>query len=100
MEIKILSKEHINDVVLIHKQAFSDFFLTQLGDDFLTTYYACFRKDQNGILLGYFENDELCGFCASTTLSKGFNTQLIKKKFNLLFMDWNKTTFFKSESIN
>lgn len=81
MEIKILSKEHISDVVLIHKQAFSDFFLTQLGDDFLTTYYACFRKAQNGILLGLFENNELCGFCASTTLSKGFNTQLIKNNF-------------------
>lgn len=86
MEIRIISKEQINKVVLIHKQAFNDFFLTQLGDDFLNTYYACFRKSQNGILLGFFENNELCGFCASTTLSKGFNTQLIKK--NLIPFSW------------
>jgi len=77
MEIKIVSKEDISQVVDVHKASFKDFFLTELGDHFLSVYYNCVRKDKRGILLGFYEEGKLYGFAAATTVSKSFNTHLI-----------------------
>ena len=79
MEIKEVLKEDISQVVEVHKNSFQGFFLTELGDHFLALYYDCVRHDERGILLGYYDEGELFGFCAATTLSKGFNKHLIKK---------------------
>lgn len=79
MEIKEISKEDVTKVVCVHKDSFKGFFLTELGDHFLKVYYDCVRKDERGILLGFYDEGALFGFCAATTLSKGFNTQLVKK---------------------
>jgi ribosomal protein S18 acetylase RimI-like enzyme len=79
MEIKRLLKSDIENVVRIHNDSFKNFFLTVLGDSFLKVYYNSIRKNNKGILLGIFDNGELCGFCAATNLSKGFNEQLILK---------------------
>lgn len=82
MELREVKREEIHQVVQVHKASFHGFFLTELGDHFLKVYYDCVRKDSKGVLLGYYENDQLYGFAAATTLSKGFNKHLIKK--NLL----------------
>lgn len=79
MQIKKALKEDIPQIVEVHKNSFKGFFLTELGDHFLTSYYDSVRKGEEGVLLGYYDEGELSGFCAATTLSKGFNTQLIKK---------------------
>ena len=78
MEIKKALKKDIPQIVEVHKNSFKGFFLTELGDHFLASYYDSVRKDKKGVLLGYYDEGELFGFCAATTLSKGFNTQLIK----------------------
>jgi len=76
-------KEEIDKVVSIHENAFTGFFLTSLGRPFLKLYYKSVSKHKDGILLGYFdENNILCGFCAATMNSNGFNKSLVKK--NLL----------------
>lgn len=77
MEILSISKQEIPQIVSIHNLAFKDFFLTQLGDRFLNIYYTSVLNQKKGILLGCFQNNVLIGFCAATTHSKGFNTQLI-----------------------
>jgi ribosomal protein S18 acetylase RimI-like enzyme len=77
MEIKVVSEEDIDQVVNVHKASFVDFFLTELGDHFLSVYYNCVRKDKKGILLGFYEEGKLYGFAAATTVSKSFNTHLI-----------------------
>jgi ribosomal protein S18 acetylase RimI-like enzyme len=82
MQIKQVPKVDIPQVVEVHKSSFKGFFLTELGDRFLALYYDCVRKDEKGILLGCYDEGELCGFCAATMLSSGFNKQLIKN--NLL----------------
>jgi ribosomal protein S18 acetylase RimI-like enzyme len=79
MEIKKIAKEDLSEVINVHKASFKEFFLTELGDHFLTVYYDCVRKDQRGILLGFYEEEQLFGFCAATTHSRGFNIHLIKK---------------------
>lgn len=81
MEIKTIGREDLRQVVEVHKDSFKGFFLTELGDHFLTVYYDCVRKDEKGILAGLYDESQLCGFFAATTLSNGFNKQLILKNF-------------------
>ena len=78
MQIKQVPKEDIPQIVEVHKNSFKGFFLTELGDRFLALYYDCVRKDERGILLGCYDDGELFGFCAATTLSRGFNMHLVK----------------------
>jgi ribosomal protein S18 acetylase RimI-like enzyme len=77
MEVKKIPKEDIYKVVKVHKTSFKGFFLTDLGNHFLKVYYDCVRKDPRGVLLGFYENQELCGFAAATLMSKGFNKHLV-----------------------
>ncbi len=79
MEIKRVAKKDLPEIVAVHKNSFKGFFLTELGDHFLKVYYDCVRKDDSGILTGYYDEGQLFGFCAATTLSKGFNKNLVKK---------------------
>ena len=82
MEIRKIEKHEINQVVSIHKKAFNDFFLTQLGDDFLWHYYYSVSKNKNGILIGYYNDEKILGFSCATYLSRGFHKNLVKE--NLL----------------
>jgi ribosomal protein S18 acetylase RimI-like enzyme len=79
VEIRKILKEDLHEVVDVHKNSFKGFFLTELGDNFLTIYYDCVRKDERGVLIGLFDEGQLFGFCAATTVSKGFNTHIVKK---------------------
>lgn len=79
IEVKPITIESIDSVVAIHLDAFKGFFLSELGKNFLFTYYDSVRKSDRGVLLGCFEDDILLGFCASTKLSAGFNSYLVKK---------------------
>ena len=82
MEIRKVTKHEINQVVTIHKKAFNDFFLTQLGDKFLWVYYYSVSKNKNSILIGYYDDEKLLGFSCATFLSRGFRKNLVKE--NLL----------------
>ena len=82
MEISRIESNEIKAVVEVHNNSFKGFFLTSLGDNFLSLYYDCIRRDKEAILLGIFEEGKLCGFCAATIISKGFNAKVIKR--NLL----------------
>jgi len=81
MKIREIEPDEIEQVLTVHQKAFEGFFLTSLGENFLKIYYNAIRENDRGILLGCFENEQLLGFCAATTLSSGFNSYLIKKDF-------------------
>jgi glycosyltransferase involved in cell wall biosynthesis/ribosomal protein S18 acetylase RimI-like enzyme len=49
--IRRATTEDLNTIVAIHQKAFSDFFLTQLGDDFLRKYYGLVLNYHAGIIL-------------------------------------------------
>lgn len=68
----------IGQVIDVHNSAFKGFFLTELGNGFLKTYYTSVAKSPDGILIGAYVNDELIGFCAACKKAAGFNTGLIK----------------------
>jgi ribosomal protein S18 acetylase RimI-like enzyme len=81
MEIKKIEKIDIDFVIEVHKASFKDFFLTTLGEDFLFFFYDCIRKSDKGILLGVYNEGKLYGFCAASSISKGFYTKLIINNF-------------------
>ena len=77
----------VADIVVIHEQAFPDFFLTTLGRRFLCLYYKCMCNCEDAITLCALEEGEVIGFATSSYYSRGFNTALIKKnlfKFGLM----------------
>lgn len=78
----IVRKAKISDVdgiVSIHKNAFKGFFLTSLGDSFLSVYYSCFIKSNETVILCAEEDGKLLGFSAATKVCKGFNGRMIKE---------------------
>ena len=99
MELRIVHKEEIEDIVAIHCAAFRDFFLTELGPDFLTTYYEAFRKSDRAILVGCFENDRLLGFSAGVYVSAGFNTYLVRTNLLPFLLQGLKIMIVKPSSI-
>lgn len=86
MQIREISDTDIPKVVDIHNSAFQGFFLTQLGPAFLTLYYRSVLHSPQGVILGCFENGELCGFAAAAKTAKGFNSDLVKS--NVLPYMW------------
>lgn len=77
-DIRYITKSEIPSIIDVHNKSFKNFFLTELGPNFLYAYYDGIRKDIGGILLGYFSDGKLYGFCAASLQSKGYNTTLIK----------------------
>lgn len=80
-----VSKATLNDIdgiVKIHQEAFRDFFLTSLGEDFLKLYYSTFVNSKNGVVYCAKKRDNIVGFSATSYESHGFNSKLIKR--NLL----------------
>lgn len=76
--IRPATQSDVPAIVAIHQSAFKDFFLTSLGSRFLTTYYSCFIKSGETVTLCAEEDGSLLGFSASTSVSKRFNSRLIK----------------------
>jgi len=99
MDFLAIDKKDIKEVVRIHKSAFKGFFLTELGDDFLSLYYKSVLNYRGAILLGCFEDDKLLGFCAATILSNGFNARLIKSNLINFYLIGLKILFTKPNAI-
>jgi len=91
--IKKIERSDIDNVVVIHCASFQNFFLTLLGESFLKVYYNAFRKNKKAIMLGFFENGNLIGFCAATEKSAGFNSDLIISNFMLFALQGIKLFF-------
>jgi len=90
LEVKSISIDLIDNITTLHLEAFEGFFLSELGKEFLSTYYNSVRVNDRGVLLGCFEDKKLLGFCAATTLSEGFNKYLVKSNF----FSFSKIGFF------
>ena len=78
MVIRKAKTSDVGGIVSIHKSAFQGFFLTSLGDSFLSVYYSCFIKSDETVILCAEEDVKILGFSAATKVCKGFNGRLIK----------------------
>lgn len=87
----------VNAIVAIHNQAFSDFFLTSLGDSFLRLYYRCMCKCKEAVTLCAIEDNKVVGFSTTALKSAGFNTRLIKNNLIGFIMEGVRL-FFSSPS--
>ena len=71
----------LGDVVLIHNQAFPDFFMTLLGSPFLRNYYLTVLEYNKSISLVYVDiNDNVTGFSVGFIDADVFY-KFLKKKF-------------------
>ena len=83
MTIRQLSqkdKRLIGELAKLHKKAFPDFFLTQLGLPFLRTLYRGYLDDPESGIIVAVENRKLAGFVAYSNDYPRFYKGLVKKK--------------------
>ena len=73
-------KRLIGELAKLHKKAFPDFFLTQLGLPFLRTLYRGYLDDPESGIIVAVENRKLAGFIAYSNDYPRFYRGLIKKK--------------------
>ncbi|HAO15558.1 MAG TPA: GNAT family N-acetyltransferase [Tenacibaculum sp.] len=98
-EVKVVRLVDVDRIVKIHKQSFKDFFLTNLGPSFLKAYYKVLINSKESIVVGFFANNQLEGFCAVAKLSRGFNFNLIKANLWFFFIQGVKILFTKPFAI-
>ena len=77
--IRKATQQDIDGIVKIHQEAFKDFFLTNLGKRFLSLYYGTFVNCNDGVVFCAVNDETIVGFSATSYISHGFNSKLIKQ---------------------
>lgn len=99
MRTEILhSTEHVDDIVDIHMETFTGFFLTFLGRGFLKYLYKGFITHNESNVIGAFDGDKLIGFLAYSENISGFYKYLIRKSF-VPFTLYSVIAFFRKPRI-
>jgi GNAT superfamily N-acetyltransferase len=80
---KLIKLTSINllDVVEIHKEAFPNFFLTELGDKLLYVFYSSLLKETTTIAWCFAEENKVVGFFVATTRPSGLYRKIFLKNF-------------------
>ncbi|MBH1960165.1 MAG: GNAT family N-acetyltransferase [Flavobacteriia bacterium] len=76
MKVRKATNKDIINIVEIHLQRFSSFFLTSLGKSFLKVFYKAFLKNP-GILLVLEDGGQIRGFAAGSRENRGFFKKLL-----------------------
>jgi GNAT superfamily N-acetyltransferase len=85
MDLRKLLLSDCSQIAKLHLKAFPSFFLTSLGQSFLSTFYFSIIKHRDGISVGIFENETIVAFAFGTSKKRGFYTKILKKSgLNLL----------------
>ena len=79
MNIRKAEQKDIENIAVIHCDAFEGFFLTSLGKDFLRLYYSKFVASDETVTLVAEEDGNILGFSAASMVCRGFNGRLIKQ---------------------
>lgn len=75
---------HLDKVVLIHQEAFPDFFMTLLGAPFLRAYYSSILKFENSIALVHVgRNGDLDGFAVGCVGPENFYKSMISRPIGI-----------------
>jgi len=69
------------EVVQVHLQSFPGFFLTFLGQHFLSELYRGILEDASGIAYVYRSPERLLGFVAGTGQPQGFYIRLLRQRW-------------------
>jgi len=99
MIIKEIKKDDVSLVVELHLKSFDGFFLSRLGEDFLRIFYEKLRTNDRSMLIGAYEKSVLVGFCAFTTHSAGYYSNLIRKNIFVFSIIGFKLLLTKPDSL-
>lgn len=80
------NKERVDEIVHIHMQSFTGFFLTFLGSGFLRQLYKGFIEHNGSDLIVAVEDDRIVGFLAYSEDLSSFYKYLLKR--HLLSLAW------------
>ncbi len=97
--IKKITFSDLDAIVLIHIEAFPNFFLTSLGSSFLNCYYRSLIKSSDGIGLCAIEGTDIVGFCAGTVKSKGFHKRLLLNNIYFFTLQFFKLIFLQPKAL-
>ncbi|WP_323100626.1 GNAT family N-acetyltransferase [Intrasporangium sp. YIM S08009] len=79
--IRDLSEEDVAPAAGVHREAFPDFFLTQLGEPFLKQFYKGFLDDPTAITaVAVDDRGQLLGAAVGTTRPDGFFKRLLQRQ--------------------
>lgn len=101
MQIRKIDDKHkvtINEVVSIHLNTFTGFFLTFMGRGFLNLMYRSYAEYNDSGILVAFEEDKPVGFLAYSGDLSGLYKYMIKKRL-ILFAWYSLGTFFKKPAV-
>ena len=73
--------EHVISVVDVHLRSFQGFFLTFLGNNFLSELYHGIVNDPSGIAFVATDDERVVGFVAGTNHPAGFYSRLLGKRW-------------------
>lgn len=97
--IRNATLQDVPGIVAIHKQAFEDFFLTSLGENFLELYYSTFIESGEGVVYCALLDGVVIGFSACSYVSKGFNFSLIKNNLFKFGIEALRLLFLKPKAL-
>ena len=98
MNIRRMETADCGIVVSIHQRSFKGFFLTYMGQAFLSTLYRSTLSDPTGIAIVSESDGRITGFVTGTTQPAGFYSRLLKN--HLLPFAWGSIKgFLKRPSI-
>lgn len=91
-------KDTINDIVSIHLNTFTGFFLTFLGRRFLNLMYRSYAEYNDSGILVAFEEEKPVGFLAYSGDLNGLYKYMIKKRL-ILFAWYSLGAFFRKPTV-
>lgn len=81
---KEIINNNINELVDAHKKVFQEYFITNLGDRIIRSYYENFLSDKGTVAIGVFDQNNLVGFAIFTdNYDEIMNSYLHKNKIQL-----------------
>lgn len=97
-KIENTEKDTIHDIVSIHLNTFTGFFLTFMGRGFLNLMYRSYAEYKDSGILVAFEEGKLVGFLAYSGDLSGLYKYMIKKRL-LAFGWYSLGAFFKKPDV-
>ncbi len=97
-KIENTEKDTINDIVSIHLDAFTGFFLTFMGRGFLNLMYCSYAEYKDSGILVAFEEEKPVGFLAYSGDLSGLYKYMIKKRL-IPFGWYSLGAFFRKPAV-
>lgn len=82
IRLELLTRARVAECATLHRVAFPDFFLSQLGERFLCEFYAAFVDDPDAVTaVSVDRSGNVLGVVVGTLSPEGFFTRLLKRRW-------------------